>query len=643
MERMRLMENMNKLLLGTFTGRVVNTEGIGIEGAIVTLPNDHPNPNLGEAVSDSDGRFRMEVARFEEVVIHRICHCLRVQAKGYAPTYVDQRHLSLFEMATTDLGEIVIDIGRAYSGRVVDQDGKPIAGANVTSDLCRFNPGSTWNQICDETEVLTDNEGRFETSHLGGCILRIGCLANGYQYASYSQAQIAAVQDDGQLPDLMLRAEFPIYGVVTNEEGEPMSGVVVSESDRESTTNRDGKFTLRGLGASSRFQCQILHPGYKFVNLLVDLVEERLEVLDLTEASKIEESKEDPKTVLDLRKEATRSKSCLEIILKREATIQGHVVDAETDQPVEFSRIVLCSFSRNVNGDVLLDGCRMTNADQVTTGHFSLLYSSPREYHLTVIAEGYEDGEAFTPDVSSLIAIDGIVVKLKRKGSETNIPVMAKQSIVGTIRFGGNLAPVARAAIWTKPRETDMINAGVIRGRTSIGDGHVWDTQMVINGNFSLEVNNPDGRWYVLIETPERVVALDGPYTIAKGETKEVELVSRQGGSINGKVLGDFQVIREPLYAILFSDLGLQYETRVAIDGRFRFTDIFPGKYGLKIGTDAIIDPEIPGHSTELSDAECCEWNQIPSVPWKRALEVEVCEGEVRDGIMVSFQESFPV
>lgn len=30
-------------LLGTFIGRIVTTEGIGIDGAIVTLPNDLPD------------------------------------------------------------------------------------------------------------------------------------------------------------------------------------------------------------------------------------------------------------------------------------------------------------------------------------------------------------------------------------------------------------------------------------------------------------------------------------------------------------------------------------------------------------------------------------------------------------------------
>lgn len=631
------MVNSDDRFLGTFTGRIVATDGIGIEGAVVVLPNDQPQLPLAEAVSDSHGRFNMNVARFEQVVIHRICHSLKIQANGFAPTYVDQRRLSLFEKGVTNLGEIVMDRGRTYSGRVVNELGKPIVGAIVMYNVIRFNPGSTFIPIGNDIEVATDGNGRFKASHMGVGIPSIGCYIPGYQYAYYSESQLANAEDDGQLPDLVLRAEFPIHGVVTNEAGEPMPGVIVSESNRESMTDSNGNFTLHGLGPNSSFQCQILHPGYARASKFVDVRDKDLEVLDQVEFSRIADNTDDPEAVPELRRAAKRTMACLEMVLKREANIQGLVVDAETGQPVEYSRIVLCGFTRDAEGSVSLDGCQIANAKQVRPGQFLLTYTTPREYHLTVIAEGYEDGEAFTPGVDKLVPIGGLVVKLKMKDSLVDSPFMVKQSITGTIQMDGNPISVARAAIWTKPREADMINAHMIRGRTSAGDGYVWDTQMVKNGMFSLDVTYPSDKWYVLVETPERVVALDGPFTIAKGETKSVELVSRRCGSVDGLV-SDFHSIREPLYAILFSDFGLQYEARIAIDGSFALNNIFPGKYGLKIGTDAIIDSEIPGHEKELTEEECWEWNQLPSDPWKRAFEIEVQEGEVLSGIKVEFQ-----
>lgn len=60
---MSQMESNDQMPLGPFIGRIVNQDGIGIEGAIITLPNDHPHPPLAVAVSDSCGRFRMHVAK----------------------------------------------------------------------------------------------------------------------------------------------------------------------------------------------------------------------------------------------------------------------------------------------------------------------------------------------------------------------------------------------------------------------------------------------------------------------------------------------------------------------------------------------------------------------------------------------------
>jgi hypothetical protein len=40
------------------------------------------------------------------------------------------------------------------------------------------------------------------------------------------------------------------------------------------------------------------------------------------------------------------------------AQIQGHVVDTLTNEPVTISQIVVCTFTRKADGEVILDGCR---------------------------------------------------------------------------------------------------------------------------------------------------------------------------------------------------------------------------------------------------------------------------------------------
>ena len=90
-------------------------------------------------------------------------------------------------------------------------------------------------------------------------------------------------------------------------------------------------------------------------------------------------------------------------------------MDVETGEPVRLSQIVLCFFERKPNGEPVLSGCRSADFEQPDVGRFRLPYTVPDEYHLTFSAAGYYDAEAFTPKVTQLTPIQGIVVKLKKK------------------------------------------------------------------------------------------------------------------------------------------------------------------------------------------------------------------------------------
>ena len=52
-----------------------------------------------------------------------------IEAKGHAATYVDDRHLTLFPGLDKNLGDIRLDLGRFYTSRVLNSEGKPIPGA----------------------------------------------------------------------------------------------------------------------------------------------------------------------------------------------------------------------------------------------------------------------------------------------------------------------------------------------------------------------------------------------------------------------------------------------------------------------------------------------------------------------------------
>ena len=113
----------NAAEVGTFSGRVITPNGTPIKGAVVTLPGFVESNQVGETTTNADGFFTLRLNRS----IHRRSSALRIEAEGYAATYVDDRHLTLFSGLDKNLGDIRLDSGRIYSGRVLNSEGEPIS------------------------------------------------------------------------------------------------------------------------------------------------------------------------------------------------------------------------------------------------------------------------------------------------------------------------------------------------------------------------------------------------------------------------------------------------------------------------------------------------------------------------------------
>jgi hypothetical protein len=622
---------------GTFTGRVISSDGNPIESATVTLPDFGDGQLLAVSKTDHQGNFELSVRQREGSPIHRNSSGLQVDAEGYAATYMDHRHLTLFPGRSKDLGDIVLDVGHAYVGRVTDQTGHPIRESTVRCGAYRNLLGRTVIRIGREMLVTTDSDGQFQTPRIPLGVPYLYVEAEGYVTGSYDPHQFADARGDGPLalPELSLTPDKPIHGTVENEQGEPIKRATVRTGLASVTTDEHGTFVLRGFGDDAEFQLQIPVEGYAFVNWGVSVTPDGFEYYDVTRMDEID--RRDAESYRKSLAAITTKTPALEIVMQREARIHGRVVDVGTGEPVTLSEIVLCTFTRKKDGEIVLDGCRAPGFDQPKPGEFSIGYTYPTEYHIAVSAEGYEDGEAFTPLVTTLQDIDGIVVQMTRKGTSTDATPMLRQTIVGTVKDEDRLLEGARVALWAVPGKNNAENAYIIRGRTTIGDGYVFKSEILKDGQFSLDVPYQSGDWYVLVETPSRVVSLHGPVAVGRGETKYIEVVPRAGGGLRGLVTNHSSVAL-PLYAILFSDVGLQYETRVKADGSFEFADVFPGTYGLKVGCDSIPDTEVPDFSDENMTFESqFEVSVQQSQPWSRAKRVIVNQGQVLKGIEVDF------
>jgi hypothetical protein len=278
---------------------------------------------------------------------------------------VDARHLTLFPDANKDLGDIVLDVGHGYYGRIFNESRRPIAGAEARCAAYRHCMGHTMALIGTERTVTTDSEGTFRTPALTLGRPTVTAHAEGYLIGGYNQHQFEEAGADGLLPDLVLMPDKPIHGAVGNEQVEPIS--------------------------------------------------------------------------------------------------------------------------------------------------------------------------------------DMIVVRMKRKRESAGSGATLNPQISGVVTDGAVPLEGPRIALWSIPREKNAVNANTVRGRRTTGDGFVFASQVLDRGSFSLDVPHQSDDWYLLVETPRRVVALHGPIAIGPGEKKSIELKTCASSGLRG-VVSNYAAVNLPLY-----------------------------------------------------------------------------------------------
>ncbi|MHC4482334.1 MAG: carboxypeptidase regulatory-like domain-containing protein [Planctomycetota bacterium] len=133
MEKLRDMTGVMVMTRGVpVVGRVVDSSGHPIEGAVVAQGSDRWGSHYPSAETDANGRFKFKHARPGEMV-------LTVQAKGYAP---DLKEITVRE----GMEPVEFQLGAAHSirGWVLDSQDKPIQGAFIAADTWRGHRSINW-------------------------------------------------------------------------------------------------------------------------------------------------------------------------------------------------------------------------------------------------------------------------------------------------------------------------------------------------------------------------------------------------------------------------------------------------------------------------------------------------------------------
>lgn len=574
---------------GVVAGRVVDAAGRPLKGVRVWIKDvgNYPRKVVAEGRTDDEGEFHIESPAARVATIF-------AEAEGYAVEYRPEQ--PLFPHATVTLPDIVLHPGRDVTGRVLDPEGKPVAGLELTASLQKHMLGHTIEDIIPDFRLTTDADGRFLVRHVPPCTLDAFARVTGYEMVEFGE-RIPAGTGTFEFPDVRLTADAPIVGTVKDKSGQPLAGIKVETNhwgERTTVTDTDGRFELRGFSADTRPILRIDVPNYVHYD-----------------------------------KQIPENRAPVEVELKPCTYFNGIVIDAETGMPIRFDSLTLCFAELDATGKIVTRGCLAINAEQNELGQFRVGCDDDENYCLTVAAKGYVEGKLFFDKLTRRAKADNLQVKLHRiEGGPA-----AGQRITGVVRDGNRPIKSAWVSLQMPPKSADSVNAAIKRGRV-VPDCRWWYAPASMlsadDGTFALTVPEP-GPWYVTVEEATGRKTILGPLDIKASEQRALEIAVVEGGTIVGRVNHIPSDWRGQLWVVAFDGTVSRAETRVAADGSFRFDNLPPGDYGLKAGHDSYADPDVPRTAKGFTSLPKEAW-ETPADPWKSAVKVHVAAGQkVRD------------
>ncbi len=229
--------------LGTqLTGRVVNEENEPIDAQVLLQALDGGSvgrflQDRFSARTDAEGSFHLKAVPGGE-------HSLRVRASGYAAENVEVYLEDGDGTATEDLGDLVLEIGLAIHGRVVDENEQPVPGARVFGFNASGGILSSLNH--GDLEVPSDDEGRFVLAGLSDGAYRLTAVAPGFGRSSLGMAEAGATD-----VTLVLQPAGSIRGAVVDADDRIVSTYSVTARSNprgggggDRVSSEDGVFLL---------------------------------------------------------------------------------------------------------------------------------------------------------------------------------------------------------------------------------------------------------------------------------------------------------------------------------------------------------------------------------------------------------------
>lgn len=467
--QVKLSATTEPVILTLHTGSLVSVRVVKaadhapIAGAAVELRSfDARSEQTG-----SDG-----VARFAGVMPWR--YSVVASAPGYGTAYESIAVANAGQSLTL---ELALSPGVRVAGRVVDTDGRPIAGAHVgyerTTDPLWERPARV------RDPVTTDAAGAFSFAALAAGSYRFIAGDDAHAPGAVAPVVIDGVHAVDNLT-IELSAGAAIAGRVIQADGSPAAGAIVRIAPRENAFRpvprqtaaaTDGGFRMAGLPRQSVY----------LVAFGGDASSETIEV-DLT---------------------ATSERRDLVVKLGVEGVIAGFVVDAK-GQPVDGAQVA----AYPPLGDDVIETARLRTAAVALTdggGAFRLVGLPDGAYTLRAYRDAVPAGTDWMPTGTAARVGD----------MQVRVVLPGDGSVIGHVALpDGTPPPVAFVRLGTRPP-------------IPVGDGGAFRVTRVAAGRTSLTVNGPS---FETIVVPNVNVDADR-------ETDVGTITVRKGRSIVGHVL----------------------------------------------------------------------------------------------------------
>ncbi len=245
---------VGRLVSAASGGAVRGTVGLALAPAVSSFVGDVGLWDLRDPMvlrvlgTGDDGMFRLDPVNKEHVR-------LLAAAPGHGTTWRRLPDPLPGARGDQDLGDLVLEPELVLRGRVIDEDGAPVAGATVDfGTAARFRMGAGSAVVAD---VATDESGRFRIASLTPRdAVSLSVRALGFVTARLPRLTLDVL--DVEEVEVRLRRAMELSGRVVDEvTGEGIEGVqlrfdqTVRDGDAHAESDENGDFVLGGFPAGA--------------------------------------------------------------------------------------------------------------------------------------------------------------------------------------------------------------------------------------------------------------------------------------------------------------------------------------------------------------------------------------------------------